>query len=566
MAFIPFVIGHKPPHSKLSGFTPSLLKPNILANRALYHDQQCLPNLNSVTANLRSQQQINGSVNAEPTDAILLPDDSSTESIVPTPVYTPSFFVSLYDLFRQTIRTVEIGRKYGPVYKTSNLFGTLTMITDHAAIVEMSRNPHFFASSNAFPLQFVSLLGHDSFLFADGTKHKTSRGRVSPALMPSITPSFHHTIVQQARKFFRFLVSETSSANAPFSMINPVKKYFLNLVIKIAIKEEQQQNEGTDEPENSKKYEVVADKLSSAFIEYAEGFTSPTFLPAHSKAKQAREILDKELDKLLLDRLHDKPTRAKLRFVRECLQRDKVGNVLRDGGADLMSILIATSSLELPEADDDAKYNSETESKEIRSLSDTLRLLWVAGDATQTSAFLCVVMEIFSDTSLLKRLQHEQSCIDELTAQAVVDKMPLLASVLTESMRVNPAVQMMFRRTTEDVIVLNHFISRGTVIGMDYSSANMDGAIFQDPDQFIPDRFVNKPDLARKVLLFGAIGSVHYCVGASLATTVLKTTLAVMLREFEVDVKPWTRRAVKIILDSIPRDGVWIRSCKENGM
>lgn len=564
MAFVNLAVFNTAPHAAHSALKPcSSNLPNVFVNGNLGLSQKRSSRRHFIYSNTKAQQESNNTATQRERTNIISPlaEVRSTENLFQTPVYRPSFLVTLYDLFRQTIRNVEIGRVHGPVYKTNNLFGSLTMVTDHDAIVEMSRKPYLFSSSGAFPLQFVNLLGYGAFLFADGTRHATSRGRVSHALLPSITPTFHNTIVHQARKFFRSLEAETSATTNPVSMINPAKQYFLDLVIKIAINEEQHLRKQVFD--NNNNYELAAKKLSSAFIEYADGFVSPTFLPAYQRAKQARDVLDKELNKLFLRRLQDKNTRAKLRLVRNRLLNDKIANVLRVAHADLMSILIATSSLELPECDEDTIYTEQKELKEIRSLSDTLRLLWVAGDATQTSAFLCVIMEIFSDAVLLKRLIDEQRRIPELTAHTVTHNMHLLSSVLTESMRINPAVQMMFRRTTEDVIVLNHLIPKETVVGLDYSSANMDGFIFRNPDEFIPDRFVGNLELARKVLLFGAIGSVHYCVGASLATTILKTTLAVMLREFDVDIKPWKTRSVRHILDSVPQDGVWIYSCRQ---
>lgn len=493
-------------------------------------------------------------VAASSTDSELLRNSLSI------PSYDPSLITLLLDLFRQDLRNVQVGRMYGPVYQVDNLFGPVTMITDYNAVVEVARKPHLFAASGAFPTQFINLLGHDAILFNDGSKHKRERNRISPAFLPSSIPSFHSRIVHHARGLFNSLATNVSTKSRPIEATHLIKSYFLDLIIKLTMSVDQ--NLAGNDHQHSNNYNKTSTILSSLFVQFANGLVSPTFMPAYHKAIQASQTLRNELRSIFLRRLRSGNARAKLRDVRNSLQDDKVGNVLRGGCADLISVLIATSSLHLPEIDDNAVYDSKEGAAEVQSLVDMLAFLWFAGYTTQSGTLLCVIMEIFSDAPLLERLQHEQTNVRELTPQSIMNDMPLLSSVLTESMRINSAATLVFRRTTEDVSVLGYFIPKGTVVGIDYISANNDPSIFQDPDDFTPDRFANNPELARKVLLFGAPGSPHYCIGASLATVILKTTLAVMIREFDIDVKPWKRRSIKTLPETVPRDGVWVRKCE----
>lgn len=409
-------------------------------------------------------------------------------------------------------------------------------------------------------MQFITILGDDAISMIEGTRHKTARARLMPAFLPSIVASFHNVITDHAREFFNSLAKNISATSSPVNVVNPVKNYFVDLIIKFTINTGL--HDGDTAPEQYDNHHATFGEFGSVFIQFATGLTSPPFLPAYKRGLRASATLEEKLSLILLRRLRDRDTRAKLRQTRECLDSDKIAKVLSDGRADLMSILIATS-LKLPDNDDAecAIFNSEESVAEVRSLARSLRVLWFAGYTTQSSSLLCLIMEVFSDSTLLKQLQDEQNAVPELTAQSVANDMPLLSSVVTESMRINPALTMMFRRTTEDVVVLKHHIPKGTAVALDYCSANVDEAIFQNADDFIADRFVDNPELVRKVLAFGAVGSTHYCIGASMAMTVLKTTLAVMLREFDVDVKPWKRRSIKHLPDTQPRDGVWIRDC-----
>ena len=95
----------------------------------------------------------------------------------------------------------------------------------------------------------------------------------------------------------------------------------------------------------------------------------------------------------------------------------------------------------------------------------------------------------------------------------------LLASVIEESMRWEPAVQSCMRFATEDVEVRGVPIARGETVHCFLGAANRDPAHFPEPDRFDPAR----PN-ARDHLAFGA--GRHFCLGASLARIEAEQALA----------------------------------------
>ncbi|MCY3548588.1 MAG: cytochrome P450 [Gemmatimonadetes bacterium] len=96
---------------------------------------------------------------------------------------------------------------------------------------------------------------------------------------------------------------------------------------------------------------------------------------------------------------------------------------------------------------------------------------------------------------------------------------PLLAGVIEESMRWEPAVQSCMRFATEDVEIRGVPIARGETVHCLLGAANRDPAHFPDPDRFDPGR----PN-ARDHLAFGA--GRHFCLGASLARIEAEQALA----------------------------------------
>lgn len=520
----------------------------------------------NATANLNSQQDATSTstktttIHSERASTVVVAADRDPAvTILKTPKYNSSVFTFVWDLIRQHLRNIELSRRYGSVYRSKGLLGTSVVVADFDAISDISRNPHLFVSSNAYPAPFYDIIGTDVLSFIDGDKHKKAKSLVSSAFLPSMIPLYQSTVVQQARIFLESLSHKTSTYPDPINVSQPIKEHFLDLIIKLTTNTDQ--NAGDEPLKSSTDYNATSKKLASFFIDFSNGVTLLSFQPGFRKGIQARDTLEKELTLIVRDRLRDKATRARIRDVRDCLQKEKVGKALQDGRIDFMSMIIASSSLALPDEDEDITYNSEESQTEIRSVVTLLRFLWFAGFSTQSSALVCVIMEIFSDAKLLKRLQDEQSSVPEVTTPSVLNDMPLLSSVLTESMRLHTTVPVLFRRTTEDVIVLQHLIPKETVVLLDYMSHNANGKVFHNPDEFIPDRFVGNADLARKVILFGGFGSSHFCAGASLAAVALRTTLAIMLREYDIEIKPLKTKSIKWLPETAPREGVWIRKC-----
>lgn len=100
---------------------------------------------------------------------------------------------------------------------------------------------------------------------------------------------------------------------------------------------------------------------------------------------------------------------------------------------------------------------------------------------------------------------------------------PLLAEVIEESMRWEPAVQSCMRFATEAVEIRGVRIGKGETVHCLLGAANRDPGHFPDPDRFNPER----PN-ARDHLAFGA--GRHFCLGASLARIEAEQALARVFR------------------------------------
>ncbi|XP_049267161.1 cytochrome P450 3A6 [Rhipicephalus sanguineus] len=108
-----------------------------------------------------------------------------------------------------------------------------------------------------------------------------------------------------------------------------------------------------------------------------------------------------------------------------------------------------------------------------------------------------------------------------------------LDMVVREGLRLYPALPVMIlRECAQDTTVLGQFIPRGTTLVAPPWHIHRDPNIWQNPDEFIPDRFVNQSAISSTYFPFG-LGS-HVCLGQRLAMLMMKTVLYKTVCEFEL--------------------------------
>ena len=97
----------------------------------------------------------------------------------------------------------------------------------------------------------------------------------------------------------------------------------------------------------------------------------------------------------------------------------------------------------------------------------------------------------------------------------------LLASIVTETVRLEPSLDGVLRAVVSPIDVCGDTLQPGSLVMLCTLTANRDGAVWQQPDEFVPDRTLRTP--SPRMLSFGA--GAHYCLGAALATMTLTETI-----------------------------------------
>ena len=169
---------------------------------------------------------------------------------------------------------------------------------------------------------------------------------------------------------------------------------------------------------------------------------------------------------------------------------DLVASKVADRGDDLTSDLLA-----IHDEDPDRLTHAE--------ITSILFSLSFAGHETTTGLIGNTVRRLLGDGS------HWAALVADPTG---------VEGAVEESLRFDPSVPVWRRVTTEAVTIGGVDVPAGARLFLWLAAAGRDGAVFDDPDAFVPGR----PDAARH-LAFG--GGAHYCLGANLGR--LEATIAI---------------------------------------
>lgn len=148
-------------------------------------------------------------------------------------------------------------------------------------------------------------------------------------------------------------------------------------------------------------------------------------------------------------------------------------------------------------------------------------------------------------SELLKRPELFDKAIEELdrvigkdrwVQEKDIKNLPYIESIVKETMRMHPVAPMLVPRCTrEDCKVAGYDVPAGTRVLVSVWTIGRDPGLWENPNEFIPDRFIGKNIDVRghdfELLPFGS--GRRMCPGYSLGLKVIQATLANLLHGFK---------------------------------
>ncbi len=165
-------------------------------------------------------------------------------------------------------------------------------------------------------------------------------------------------------------------------------------------------------------------------------------------------------------------------------------------------------------------------------IRDHLLTLLVAGHETTAVSLACAIDVLARNPSVVERLRTELGT-DDVVSRIDRGDSPLLDAVCNEVLRLYPPAIEVTRTVGDEPIALGgYFLLPGTTVFAAIAAIHRDPRLFPRPNEFRPDRFLERTFARHEFLPFG-IGN-RYCLGAALATYELKLVLATVLAEADL--------------------------------
>ncbi len=160
-------------------------------------------------------------------------------------------------------------------------------------------------------------------------------------------------------------------------------------------------------------------------------------------------------------------------------------------------------------------------------LRDELVTLLLAGHETTATSVAWAIERLVRHPDKLARLTAEVDAGEgDEYMQAVVH----------ETMRVRPVVPLVVRILKEPLCVGEHELPKGTRVAPSIYLTNRDPKVYEAPEEFRPERFLESQPETFSWIPFG--GGIRRCIGASFALLEMKLMLRTILKELEPSLPP----------------------------
>ena len=396
------------------------------------------------------------------------------------------------------IFTLQIGKDFAPVVFVSN----------PQALEEILSDSQHFDAPGEFNEILQPFLGKHSVISLSGARHQRQR----QLLMPPFHGERMRTYGQLIGEVTEQVMTQWSSEQ-PFCVRSSTQAIALRVILKTVF--------GLDEGSRGQQLEQF---LSALLEETSSPYSAAMlYLPALQRDLGPLTPWGKFLrrkqqsDKLLYEELQER---------REHFDSSRT---------DILSLLMAAR-------DEAGQPMTDVE------LRDELMTLLVAGHETTATALAWALYWIHKLPSVREKLIQELDSLGDDPDPSAIFRLPYLNAVCCETLRIYPVAMLTFPRMVKvPVSLMGYDFEPGTVvIGSIYLTHRRED-VYPEPEQFKPQRFLERQFSAYEYLPFGA--GARRCIGLAFAQFEMKVVLAKILSRFELaladnrEVRP-TRRGL----------------------
>ena len=150
-------------------------------------------------------------------------------------------------------------------------------------------------------------------------------------------------------------------------------------------------------------------------------------------------------------------------------------------------------------------------------------------------AFANLIWNIASHTEVRQKI-YDECKNTEITSYKQIDELQYLTRVINESARLNPGIVITFAETITKQLSLDEYcLPENTLISLDTQMINRDPNVWDNPNDFNPDRFLNH-ETTKSLFKFHRFGlDQRKCLGNIFADYILKVGIVSIIKKFNFE-------------------------------
>jgi sterol 14-demethylase len=182
-----------------------------------------------------------------------------------------------------------------------------------------------------------------------------------------------------------------------------------------------------------------------------------------------------------------------------------------------------------------ARYSDGTIVPEDIKVNLVLGFLW-AGHETTAGQLAWAIIDLLRHPAELDKVLAEQREVLPEGGQAdmkTVRQFAQLSRALHETQRLHPAALGMIRSVTDDTQLDGYLLPKGCRVMLSTTVTHRLPELYDDPDRFLPDRYLQTPKAVHQLIGFG--GGVHRCLGMHFAHLEMQVLVTRLLQALDLE-------------------------------
>lgn len=187
----------------------------------------------------------------------------------------------------------------------------------------------------------------------------------------------------------------------------------------------------------------------------------------------------------------------------------------------------------------ETRYEDTGESMSMQQLIDEIKVLFIAGHETTANALTFTLHFLGRYPEIQQKIFDEITEIESHTDNVIeqLQKMTYTNAVLNESMRLYPPAWITDRENVEDDSLTEFKIKKSTLIGISFYELHRNPKYWDNPDQFIPERFLGEQKKKSMQYFYPFGAGPRMCIGTGFAIYEMCLTISQIVKKYEIKTK-----------------------------